>query len=77
MKFIFHICLAFVFLFFSCSGKIEPRTQTAMDTLCTVNAFEDGTKKLYDEIEHAQNREEIIHLLNLCRETEAEGGNYD
>lgn len=50
MKFIFHICLAFVFLFFSCSGKIEPRTQTAMDTLCTVNAFEDGTKKLYDEI---------------------------
>lgn len=34
-------------------------------------------KKLYDEIEHAQNREEIIHLLNLCRETEAEGGNYD
>ena len=50
MKFIFHICLAFVFLFFSCSGKIEPRTQTAMDTLCTVNAFDDGTKKLYDEI---------------------------
>lgn len=50
MKFILHICLAFVFLFFSCSGKIEPRTQTAMDTLCTVNAFEDGTKKLYDEI---------------------------
>ena len=50
MKFIFHICLAFVFLFFSYSGKIEPRTQTAMDTLCTVNAFEDGTKKLYDEI---------------------------
>lgn len=50
MKFILHICLAFVFLFFSCSGKIEPRTQTAMDTLCTVNAFEEGTKKLYDEI---------------------------
>lgn len=50
MKFILQLCLAFVFLFSSCSGKIEPRTQTAMDTLCTVNAFEDGTKKLYDEI---------------------------
>lgn len=50
MKFILRLCLAFVFLFSSCSGKIEPRTQTAMDTLCTVNAFEDGTKKLYDEI---------------------------
>ncbi|MDO5773549.1 MAG: FAD:protein FMN transferase [Spirochaetales bacterium] len=50
MKFVLHLCLAFVFLFSSCSGKIEPRTQMAMDTLCTVNAFEDGTKKLYDEI---------------------------
>ena len=50
MKFVSRLCLVFVFLFASCSGKIEPRTQTAMDTLCTVNAFEDGTKKLYDEI---------------------------
>ena len=50
MKFVSLLCLVFIFLFASCSGKIEPRTQTAMDTLCTVNAFEDGTKKLYDEI---------------------------
>ncbi|MGN1388271.1 MAG: YlxM family DNA-binding protein [Bulleidia sp.] len=34
-------------------------------------------KKLYDEIEHAQSQKEISDLLNLCRETEAEGGNYD
>ena len=50
MKFVLRLCIVFVFLFASCSGKIEPRTQTVMDTLCTVNAFEDGTKKLYDEI---------------------------
>ena len=50
MKFVSQLCLVFIFLFASCSGKIEPRTQTAMDTVCTVNAFEDGTKKLYDEI---------------------------
>ena len=50
MKFVSLLCLVFIFLFASCSGKIEPRTQTAMDTLCTVYAFVDGTKKLYDEI---------------------------
>ena len=50
MKLIFCLYSAVLFLFASCSGKTGARTQTVMDTVCTVNAFEDGTKKLYDEI---------------------------
>ncbi len=35
----------------SCTMKCEnARTMQMMDTVCTVNAFDDGTKELYDEI---------------------------
>jgi FAD:protein FMN transferase len=39
-----------VFLLFSCSQISEPRTQMVMGTVCTVNAYSDGTSKLYDEL---------------------------
>lgn len=50
MKLIFCLYSAVLLLLASCSGKTEARTQVVMDTVCTVNAFDDGTKKLYDEI---------------------------
>jgi FAD:protein FMN transferase len=39
-----------VFLLFSCSQVSEPRTRMVMGTVCTVNAYSDGTTKLYDEL---------------------------
>lgn len=36
--------------FASCVRTAEPRTEALMGTVCTVNAYEDGTKSLYDEL---------------------------
>ena len=36
--------------FASCERTAEPRTEALMGTVCTVNAYEDGTKSLYDEL---------------------------
>ena len=41
---IFSICFA------SCERTADPRTEALMGTVCTVNAYEDGTKSLYDEL---------------------------
>lgn len=52
MKKIFILMIT-VSLFLSCSKKKNfenPRTMQLMDTVCSVNAFDDGTKDLYDEI---------------------------
>lgn len=37
-------------VFFSCSQVTEPRTEMVMGTVCTVNAYSDGTAKLYDAL---------------------------
>ena len=41
---IFSIC------FSSCVRTADPRTEVLMGTVCTVNAYDDGTKSLYDEL---------------------------
>lgn len=41
---IFSICFA------SCERTASPRTEALMGTVCTVNAYDDGTEKLYDEL---------------------------
>lgn len=41
---IFSICFA------SCERTADPRTEVLMGTVCTVNAYDDGTKSLYDEL---------------------------
>ena len=41
---IFSIC------FTSCVRTADPRTEALMGTVCTVNAYDDGTKSLYDEL---------------------------
>ncbi|MBM7022368.1 FAD:protein FMN transferase [Treponema sp. Marseille-Q4523] len=41
---IFSICLP------SCVRTADPRTEALMGTVCTVNAYDDGTKSLYDEL---------------------------
>ena len=41
---IFSICFA------SCERTADPRTEALMGTVCTVNAYNDGTKSLYDEL---------------------------
>lgn len=41
---IFSICFA------SCERAADPRTEALMGTVCTVNAYDDGTKSLYDEL---------------------------
>ena len=41
---IFSIC------FTSCVHTADPRTEALMGTVCTVNAYDDGTKSLYDEL---------------------------
>ena len=34
----------------SCDGEVPPRTEEVIGTVCTVNAFKDGSKKLYDQL---------------------------
>ena len=41
---IFSIC------FISCERTADLRTEALMGTVCTVNAYDDGTKSLYDEL---------------------------
>ena len=41
---IFSIC------FTSCERTANPHTEALMGTVCTVNAYDDGTKSLYDEL---------------------------
>ena len=36
--------------FASCERTAEPRTEALMGTVCTVNAYDDGTRSLYDEL---------------------------
>lgn len=54
--FLSTLCLilisCFVFSFSSCSNQktVSSQTQFAFGTVCTVNLFEDGNKKLYSEI---------------------------
>lgn len=36
-------------IFFSCSQREPARARNVLGTLCSINAFEDGTKRLYDE----------------------------
>lgn len=42
--------LFFSAAFFSCSTKEPSRTAILMNTVCSVNAFDEGTKQLHDEI---------------------------
>ncbi|MCI1208979.1 MAG: FAD:protein FMN transferase [Treponema sp.] len=47
------VCLlaaALVVLISSCKKSVEPRSAMVMDTVCSVNAFDDGTQKLYDSL---------------------------
>lgn len=53
MKKIYFIFLILIITLASCSKKKNtegPRTMQIMDTVCSVNAFDDGTKELYDEL---------------------------
>lgn len=53
MKKICFVYFVFLILLSSCSKKKVtegPRTMQLMDTVCSINAFDDGTKDLYDEI---------------------------
>ena len=43
------ICVASLILC-ACAKVEPPRTQVAMNTVCTVNAFDAGTKELYDAV---------------------------
>lgn len=38
-------------LFASCTKSVSPMQISCMDTICTVNAYDDGSKKLYSQIE--------------------------
>ncbi len=48
-NFLISCCALCSILFLSCT-KEQPRTQAVMDTVCSVNLFNDGTKQLYDKI---------------------------
>lgn len=63
-----HFVLAsIVFLLCSCSTKKTslPRTETVIGTVCSVNAFEDGTEQLYDAI--FKRLRQIDALFNVNR----------
>lgn len=46
-----YLLFAILFaLFPSCKKSVAPITVFAMDTVCTINAYDNGTKKVYDEI---------------------------
>lgn len=49
MKKIF-LCAVLCVCLFSCTHKQEAKTEYIFGTFCTINAFEAGTQKLYDEI---------------------------
>ncbi|QTQ11023.1 FAD:protein FMN transferase [Treponema parvum] len=41
---------AFLFLAFSCKRAESPQAELIFGTICSINAYEDGTKAVYDEI---------------------------
>lgn len=49
-----------IFIFSGCAQKKSPLVIEAMNTVCTINAFNDGNKKLYSEISN-----ELKRLENL------------
>lgn len=58
---------AFCGLFASCrAAAVPPRTEQVLGTLCTVNAYEDGTAALYDEL--FARLQEIDRHFNVNRE---------
>jgi len=44
------LIIIFSIFFTSCERTADPRTEALMGTVCTVNAYDDGTKSLYDEL---------------------------
>ena len=40
----------FLFVGFSCKRVESPRAELIFGTICSINAYEDGTKAVYDEI---------------------------
>ncbi|MGN0728104.1 FAD:protein FMN transferase [Treponema sp.] len=50
MNFFFFLFFSFIVALSSCSRQSGARTEACMDTVCTVNAFESGSEKLYDKI---------------------------
>lgn len=52
MKNLFLVPVFFLTLFVSCtkSESVSPLQFSCMDTICTVNAYDDGSRKLYSEI---------------------------
>lgn len=52
-------------LFSGCTKTASPRTENIIGTLCSVNAFEEGTESLYNEI--FTRLDEIDFLFNLNR----------
>ena len=50
MKRRFVFCTAICLLFCACKRTISPQSTFALGTVCTVNAFSDGTQSLYDLI---------------------------
>ncbi|MBR1912697.1 MAG: FAD:protein FMN transferase [Treponema sp.] len=65
-----HCVLFFVSCFFLCSGckrtAPNPRVENVIGTVCSVNAFEDGSEALYDSI--FARLAEIDALFNVNRE---------
>lgn len=47
--YVFLLCLLFVLSLVSCEKHEDQRTELALGTVCTVNLYEKGTKKLYDD----------------------------
>ena len=47
---IYLLIIVFSICFASCKRSEGPRTEALMGTVCTVNAYDDGTKSLYDEL---------------------------
>lgn len=51
MKISFLVPAFFLALFVSCAKSVSPLQISCMDTICTINAYDDGSKKLYSQIE--------------------------
>ncbi len=50
MKKLFTLSFFLIPIFFSCKKSTGPCTKTCMNTICTVNLFEEGSSSLYEEI---------------------------
>lgn len=51
--------------FTSCKIKEAARTEPALGTVCTINAYDDGTKRLYDELFERLNNIEKTFSVNI------------